>query len=108
MIRSKLVARIAAQNPHLYERDVEKVVGAILDRVATALANGDRVELRGFGAFSTREASARIARNPRSGARVQVAAKTSIHFNPSKLMRVRLNCGRIGLEDEARRLLHAS
>ncbi|MCJ2065387.1 integration host factor subunit beta [Methylobacterium sp. J-088] len=108
MIRSDLVARIAEQNPHLYARDVEAVVDAILDRVADALADGDRVELRGFGVFSTREANARIGRNPRSGAHVQVPGKTSIHFNPSKLIRARLNRGRIGLEDEAGRLLRAS
>ncbi|MBE7180899.1 MAG: integration host factor subunit beta [Terriglobus roseus] len=68
MIRSELVARIAKQNPHLYARDVEQVVSAILDRMIAALADGDRVELRGLGAFSTRETRARVSRNPRSGA----------------------------------------
>ena len=108
MIRSALVARIAVQNPHLYAREVEAVVKAILDRMTEALADGDRVELRGFGAFSTREANARIGRNPRSGAHVQVSAKTSVHFNPSKLMRARLNRGRIKPQEEAERLLRVS
>ncbi|MGU3664570.1 HU family DNA-binding protein [Methylobacterium sp. A49B] len=106
MIRSELVARIAEQNPHLYARDVERVVDAILDRMVAALTNGDRVELRGFGAFSVRETKARIARNPRSGASVQVPAKTHIHFVPSKLMKARLN--REKIEPEAERLLHVS
>jgi integration host factor subunit beta len=72
MIRSELVARITAQNPHLYARDVEQVVSTILDRMSDALAAGDRVQLRGFGMFSTREAKARIGRNPRSGVSVRV------------------------------------
>ncbi|MCJ2063215.1 HU family DNA-binding protein [Methylobacterium sp. J-088] len=105
MIRSELVARIAAQNPHLYAREVEGVVDTILDRIASALADGDRVELRGFGAFSTRRTKARAGRNPRSGDRVQVAAKTTIQFNPSKTMKARLNLAEISPEDEAARLL---
>ena len=108
MIRSELVARIAAQNPHVYAREVERVVDTILDRIASALADGDRVELRGFGAFSTREARARIARNPRSGAHVQVPAKTSVHFTPSKLMQARLNCETTEPEVAAERLRRAS
>ncbi|MGU3668436.1 integration host factor subunit beta [Methylobacterium sp. A49B] len=108
MIRSELVARIAEQNPHLYARDVERVVDAILDRMTDALTNGDRVELRGFGAFSTRETKARIGRNPRSGASVQVAAKANVHFAPSKLMKARLNREKIEPELKAERLLRAS
>ncbi|MCJ2090365.1 HU family DNA-binding protein [Methylobacterium sp. E-005] len=91
MIRSELVARIAAQNPHLYARAVERVVGAILERMTDALAASDRVELRGFVAFSAREMRARTGRNPRSGDRVEVAAKTAVHFRLSKTMRARLN-----------------
>jgi integration host factor subunit beta len=108
MVRSQLVARIAAQNPHLYVRDVERVVDAILDRVTDALADGDRVELRGFGAFSTRQAKARSGRNPRSGAVVDVPAKTNVHFTLSKLMRARLNLVKIEPEEKAERLLRAS
>lgn len=90
MIRSELVARIAARNPHLYAQDVEKVVMTILGTVADALARGDRVELRDFGAFSTRAIRARPGRNPRTGMAVAVGAKTHVHFKPGKAMRERL------------------
>ncbi|MCJ2062871.1 integration host factor subunit beta [Methylobacterium sp. J-088] len=91
MIRSELVARIAAQNPRLYAREVEGVVDAILDRIAEALANGDRVELRDFGTFATKEVLGRSARNPRTGAPVTVGAKLGVTFKPGKAMRARLN-----------------
>ena len=108
MIRSELVARIAEQNPHLYARDVERVVDAILDRITDALVNGDRVELRGFGAFSTKRMKARDGRNPRSGARVAVSARTTVNFTTGKLMRARLNRVKAEPEAEAERLLRAS
>ena len=108
MIRSELVARIAAQNPHLYAREIEAVVKAILDRMTEALADGDRVELRDFGTFVTREREARTGRNPRSGERVAVEAKRTVHFKPGKAMRARLNFAKILPEDEAERLLRAS
>ncbi|WP_267428147.1 integration host factor subunit beta [Methylobacterium sp. GC_Met_2] len=108
MIRSKLVARIAAQNPHLYAREIEAVVKAILDRMTNALADGDRVELRDFGTFAIRDREARTGRNPRSGQRVVVAAKRSVHFKLGKAMRARFNLVKIELEDEAERLLRAS
>ncbi|MCJ2084637.1 HU family DNA-binding protein [Methylobacterium sp. E-005] len=107
MIRSELVARIAEQNSHLYAKDVERVVAAILDRMAGALADGDRVELRDFGGFSTRGVKARTGRNPRSGARVEVEAKTSINFSPSKLMQTQLNQATAAPEQEAGRVLEA-
>ena len=91
MIKSELVLKIAAQNPHLYQRDVENVVNAILDTIADALARGDRVELRGFGAFSTRAREARTGRNPRTGETVSVDAKRVPYFKPGKEMRARLN-----------------
>ena len=72
MIKSELVQRIAAQNPHLYQRDVENIVNAILDEIVAAMARGDRVELRGFGAFSVKHRPARTGRNPRTGAHVSV------------------------------------
>ncbi|KMO36503.1 HU family DNA-binding protein, partial [Methylobacterium aquaticum] len=72
MIKSELVLKIAEQNPHLYQRDVENIVNAILDTIADALARGDRVELRGFGAFSVKRREARRGRNPRTGAAVAV------------------------------------
>ena len=82
MIKSELVSRIAAQNPHLYQRDVETIVVAILDTIADALARGDRVELRGFGAFSVKQRDARTGRNPRTGETVEVAATTVPAFRP--------------------------
>jgi integration host factor subunit beta len=93
MIRSELVARVAAQNPRLYAKEVEGAVDAILERIATALASGDRVELRDFGAFSLRHHSARSGRNPQTGAVVAVAERTSAYFRPGKAMRERLNLG---------------
>lgn len=91
MIRSELVQKIAAQNPHLYQRDIENVVNAILGGIVTALARGDRVELRGFGAFSVKDRSARAGRNPRTGAQVAVKHKRVPYFKTGKEMRQRLN-----------------
>jgi integration host factor subunit beta len=75
VIKSELIERIASRNPHLYQRDVEHIVNAILEEVVTALARGDRVELRGFGAFSVKNRPARTGRNPRTGEQVVVAEK---------------------------------
>ena len=75
MIKSELVQRISAQNPHLYQRDVENIVNAILGEIIAAMARGDRVELRGFGAFSVKQRPARTGRNPRTGAHVAVDQK---------------------------------
>ena len=75
MTKSELIARLAEANPHLYHRDVERIVTTIFDEAAAALARGDRVELRGFGAFSVKERAARVGRNPRTGETVHVAAK---------------------------------
>ncbi|MCJ2107012.1 HU family DNA-binding protein [Methylobacterium sp. E-041] len=91
MIRSELVQRIAAANPQLYAKDCEAVVNAIIGRIADAIAAGDRVELRGFGAFTIVEARARMGRNPRSGAPVSVEAKSKLVFKTGKEMRDRLN-----------------
>jgi integration host factor subunit beta len=91
MIKSELVARIAAQNPHLYRRDAENVIDAILDQIGSALAQGNRVELRGFGSFSVRVRHARTGRDPRTGAVVHVAEKVMPYFKPWKEMLVRLN-----------------
>jgi integration host factor subunit beta len=91
MIKSELVLKIAAQNPHLYQRDVENVVNAILDTIADALARGDRVELRGFGAFSVKRRDARNGRNPRTGEPVSVCEKSIPVFKTGKEMRKRLN-----------------
>ena len=91
MIKSELVQRIADRNTHLYQRDIENIVSAILDEIVKALARGDRVELRGFGAFSTRSRESRTGRNPRTGAPVSVKAKSVPYFKPGKEMRERLN-----------------
>jgi integration host factor subunit beta len=93
MIKSELVQRIANRNPHLYARDVEKIVNAILDEITAALSRGDRVELRGFGAFSVKHRDARVGRNPRTGAHVPVSEKTVPFFKTGKEMRERLNQG---------------
>jgi integration host factor subunit beta len=93
MIKSELVQRIANRNPHLYLRDVEKIVNAILDEITSALSRGDRVELRGFGAFSVKHRDARVGRNPRTGAHVPVDEKTVPFFKTGKEMRERLNQG---------------
>ncbi len=94
MIKSELVMKIAAQNPHLYQRDIENIVNAILDTIADALARGDRVELRGFGAFSVKKRDARTGRNPRTGETVSVSEKVIPVFKTGKEMRGRLNRGR--------------
>jgi integration host factor subunit beta len=93
MIKSELVQKIAERNPHLYQRDVENIVNAILDEVVNALSRGDRVELRGFGAFSVKNRPARTGRNPRTGTQVSVAEKYVPFFKTGKEMRERLNGG---------------
>lgn len=102
MIKSELVQRIAESNPHLYQRDVENIVNAILDEITRALAQGDRVELRGFGAFSVKTRDARTGRNPRTGETVDVSRKAVPVFKTGKEMRVRLNSepvrGRVAAE----------
>ncbi len=91
MIKSELITRLAERNPHLYQRDVERIVSTIFEEIALALARGDRVELRGFGAFSVKRRPARIGRNPRTGATVQVAEKCVPFFKTGKELRERLN-----------------
>ncbi|HRO01794.1 MAG TPA: integration host factor subunit beta [Nitrobacter sp.] len=91
MIKSELVQKIAEANPHLYQRDVENIIEAILDEITLALARGDRVELRGFGAFSVKARPARMGRNPRTGAQVNVSEKVVPYFKTGKEMRDRLN-----------------
>jgi integration host factor subunit beta len=91
MIKSELIERIASQNPHLFQRDIEKIVSTIFDEIVEALRRGDRVEVRGFGAFSARIRGARTGRNPRTGAVVQVAKKAIPFFKTGKEMRARLN-----------------
>jgi integration host factor subunit beta len=91
MLKSELIERIAEQNPHLYQRDVEIVVNTILGTITAALARGDRVELRGFGMFTVKKRNARTGRNPRNGERVAVPEKGALAFKPSQDMHRRLN-----------------
>ena len=91
MIRSELIQKIADENPNLFQRDVERIVNTIFEEITDALANGDRVELRGFGAFSVKTMDARVGRNPRTGEAVSVDKKKVPFFKTGKLLRDRLN-----------------
>ena len=91
MTKSELIQRIAELNPHLYHRDVERIVTTVFEEISGALSRGDRVELRGFGAFSVKRRDARIGRNPRTGDAVHVAEKHIPFFKTGKLLRERLN-----------------
>jgi integration host factor subunit beta len=93
MIRSELVEKVAAENPHLYQRDVERIIATIFDEIIDAMAEGDRVELRGFGSFSVKQRDARRGRNPRTGEAVDVDEKHVPFFKTGKLLRDRLNGG---------------
>ncbi|MBE0533184.1 integration host factor subunit beta [Shumkonia mesophila] len=91
MTKSELIARLAEANPHLYHRDIERIVTTIFDEITAALADGDRVELRGFGAFSVKERGSRLGRNPRTGDSVDVPAKYIPYFKTGKQLRQILN-----------------
>ena len=91
MIRSELLQALAKDNPGLRSEEVEKAVDVFFDEIAQRLAKGGRVELRGFGAFSTRTRDARKGRNPRTGETVDVPGKRVPYFKPGKEMRARLN-----------------
>jgi integration host factor subunit beta len=93
MIKSELVERIAAAYPHLMHKDAERVVSTVFDQIVAALARGDRVELRGFGAFSVKVRPARTGRNPRTGDAVPVEEKRVPYFKTGKELRERLNRG---------------
>ena len=84
MIKSELIAKIAETNPHLYHRDVERIVSTIFEEITSALVKGQRVELRGFGAFSVKTRPSRIGRNPRTGEKVNVAEKHVPYFKTGK------------------------
>ncbi|RMF03670.1 MAG: integration host factor subunit beta [Alphaproteobacteria bacterium] len=96
MIKSELIQKVAAANPHLYQRDVERIVNVVLDEIIASLARGDRVELRGFGAFTVKHRAARQGRNPRTGATVFVEEKYVPFFKTGKELRERLNRGYTG------------
>ncbi len=91
MTKSELIQRLAEMNPHLYQRDVERIVSTLFEEISGALARGDRVELRGFGAFSVKARDARVGRNPRTGASVNVARKFVPFFKAGKDLRELLN-----------------
>jgi len=93
MTKSELIQQLAENNPHLYQRDVERIVTAVFDEIGAALARGDRVELRGFGAFSVKKRDARAGRNPRTGDSVEVEEKHIPFFKTGKQLRERLNEG---------------
>ena len=90
LIKSELVQIIANRNPHLFQRDIENIVSAVFDEISTALAEGNRVELRGFGAFSVKNRPARSGRNPRTGESVSVEEKWVPYFKTGKELRDRL------------------
>ena len=91
MTKSQLIQRISELNPHLYQRDVERIVSTVFEEITSALERGDRVELRGFGAFSVKYRDARIGRNPRTGATVQIAQKAVPFFKTGKQLRDLIN-----------------
>lgn len=93
MIKSELITRLAERHPHLFQRDIERIVSTIFDEITEAMAKGLRVELRGFGAFSVKQRSARVGRNPRTGDPVRVTAKRIPFFKTGKELRERLNGG---------------
>jgi integration host factor subunit beta len=93
MTKSELIAQLAAENPHLRQQDIDLIVATIFEEVTAALARGQRVELRGFGAFSTKRRDPRLGRNPRTGEAVEVSAKAVPYFKPGKELRERVNEG---------------
>ena len=94
MIRSELIQRLAQDNPDLASREIERIVELFFGHITDTLATGGRVELRGFGVFSTRARSARTGRNPRTGDAVSIPEKRALHFRPGKELRDRLNAAR--------------
>jgi integration host factor subunit beta len=100
MTKSELILRLAEKNPHLFQRDIERIVNSIFESITAALAKGQRVELRGFGAFSVKRRESRTGRNPRTGEAVEVSEKCIPFFKTGKQLRDRLN-GETGSDAEA-------
>lgn len=100
MTKSELIRRLADANPNLYLTDIERIVDAIFDEITDALVRGDRVELRGFGAFSIKDRDARVGRNPRTGESVEVPSKRMPFFKTGKLLRDRINGIDTGGDDD--------
>ena len=84
MIKSELIEKITEENPHLFQRDIERIVSTIFEEITQAISSGKRVELRGFGVFSTNTQKARISRNPKTGEKINTPKKKTIHFKMSK------------------------
>ena len=103
MTKSELIAELASANPHLRGQDVETIVATIFEEITFALARGERVELRGFGAFTVKHREARTGRNPRTGASVPVDEKTVPFFKAGKELRLRVNAGKIAKASPAER-----
>ena len=93
MTKSELLQRLAESHPHLYHRDVERIVSTVFEEISSALERGDRVELRGFGTFSVKHRGARVGRNPRTGDTVEVAPKSVPFFKTGKQLRDLVNSG---------------
>ena len=93
MIKSELIEKIAEENPHLFQRDIERIVSTIFEEITEAISTGNRVELRGFGAFSSKRRQERMGRNPRTGEAVKVEEKFVPFFKTGKNLRKRLNEG---------------
>ena len=91
MIKSELIEQLSKEYPHLYNRDIERIVNTFYSTISDALAEGNRVELRGFGAFSLKEREARVGRNPKSGEAVNVPKKVAILYKPGKDLKNRMN-----------------
>jgi integration host factor subunit beta len=94
MIKSELIAQLTEENPHLYQRDIERIIATVFDEITKALEDGGRVELRGFGAFSVRHRAPRTGRNPRTGEAVKVGAKSVPFFKAGKELRERVDASR--------------
>lgn len=91
MTKSELIEKIALKNPHLLVKDVEKIVDVVLSKIISSLSKGDRVEFRGFGAFSVRKRAPRVAKNPRTGEKVSVSERNIPHFKTGKQLHELLN-----------------
>ena len=91
MIKSELILHLAERNPHLYQRDIERIVSTVFDEISAALARGDRVELRGFGAFSVKQRPARTGRNPRTGDAIKIKAAKVPKFRAGKALKDAIN-----------------
>lgn len=91
MMKSELIEILAAEQDHLASKDVEEAVRKILEKMSTALASGERIEIRGFGSFSLHYRPPRLGRNPKTGESVALAGKHVPHFKPGKELRERVN-----------------